>query len=70
MPISSRKNQSFFLDSNKERLYSLVYPEDLIEHYNEADMIKQINQAPSYVNDIVKNRDVFRNPILVISSMK
>lgn len=71
MPISSRKNQSFFLDSNNEQMYSLIYPQDLIEHYyNDDDMMKLIGQAPSYVKDIVKNRDVFRNPILAISSIK
>ncbi|MFB5945975.1 6-bladed beta-propeller [Albibacterium profundi] len=70
MPISSPKNQSFFLDDNNEQLYSLVYPQDLIVRYNEGDMMKYIGQTPSYVQDIVKNSDVYRNPILAISSMK
>lgn len=70
MPISSSKNQSFFLDSNKEQLYSLIYPEDLIQHYSEDDNMKHIDKAPYYVKDIVNNREVFKNPILAISSMK
>ncbi|GEM68029.1 hypothetical protein SMI01S_16350 [Sphingobacterium mizutaii NBRC 14946 = DSM 11724] len=70
MPLSSPKNESFFLDSNNELLYSLVYPQDLVEHYSEAAMINQLSTAPPFVNEIVKKRDVFRNPILVISSLK
>lgn len=70
MPISSAGNQSFFLDSNGGQLYSLIYPHDLLVHYSEADMMEQLNKAPSYVNKIVTKRDVFKNPILVVSSMK
>lgn len=70
MPISSANNQSFFLDSNGEQLYSLIYPQDLLVHYSEAEMMKQLNKAPSYAKEIVTKRDLFKNPILVISSMK
>ena len=70
MPISSTSNQSFFLDSNGEQLYSLIYPQDLLVHYSEAETMKQLSKAPFHVNEIVTKRDVFKNPILVISSMK
>lgn len=71
VPIASYMRQSYFLDNNGDEFYSLIYPQDLLQQFiEEGDMTDELEQTPSFVQDIVKNRDVYRNPILTVATIK
>ncbi|MBL1408035.1 6-bladed beta-propeller [Sphingobacterium faecale] len=70
LPMSSAYSDSFFLDCDRQYLYSYITPSDVAILFNRHPSLQNEGEIPAFTKGLLENKTKSTNPILVISRLK
>ncbi len=70
LPMSSSFSDSFFLDCDRQYLYSYITPSDVAILFNHHPSLQKEGEIPAFTKGLLENKTRTTNPILVISRLK